>query len=153
MNGARACPQAQLSATSVPQPRVPPPVFAQEHGSFLGPPARALRWAWTTAAQAGPQWAKVAGLQMQKPRRALVPPSVPQTAALYTWDGEATRQALLCCGPGPKCTGGLAFVKEQDKSVPQCRGNKVSRLTLGREPVGNRSRALREGPLLLPTPP
>lgn len=59
---------------------------------------------------------------------------------------HGTERPLLCCGPGPKCTGGLAFVKEQDKSVPQCRGNKVSRLTLGREPVGNRSRALREGP-------
>lgn len=119
---AHACPQAQLSTTSVLRPRVPSLVLTHEHGSFLGPPARALRWAWTKTTQARWQRAKVTGPQMQKLRRALVPPSVPRSTALYTWDGEATKQGLLRCGPAPKCTGGLVFVKEQDKSVPQCQG-------------------------------
>lgn len=92
MNGAHACPQAQLSAASIVQPHVPSLVFAQEHGCFPGHPARALRSAWTKAMKARLQWAKVAGLQKQKPRRALVPPSVSQSAALYTLDEEAVRE-------------------------------------------------------------
>lgn len=65
---------------------------------------------------------------------------------LHTLDEEAMRAGLLHCGQDPKCTGSLVFVKEQDKSVSPCQGKKVSRLTLGREPEGNRWCALREGP-------